>query len=282
MNTKKEKKQRSFNAFDVIAESFTSLKRKQTKAFLGSVFMLALVSLVFGIIYGISNSFIIALIAVSVVYGILLIPYINFMCNVAEGRGALEDMFQRDQYTLSNILIGFVFSALVLFGTVLFVVPAFVFITLFILVLPIASNTTSKCFDAFQKAKDLSKGYRGRILAVVLIYVLILAACVGAGIGISALVFNLIFKMPLWWIIGLMVGTLAFLIFFMPYATLSVVYLYDNTIAEKNDKNNGGNLKFEEDDNAVLDVEPQEEIKVIEAENKGNRNPFDYSDFIRY
>lgn len=284
MKTKNQKKERSFNAFDVIAESFSSLKRKQTKAFLGSVFLLAVVSLVFGIVYGLSNSFTISLIAVSLVYGILLIPYINFMCNVAEGRGALEDMFQKDQYTLSNILIGFVFSALVLFGNILFVVPAFVFITLFILVLPIASNTTSKCFDAFIKAKDLSKGFRGRILAVVLIYALILVACAGLGLGLSALILNLIFKMPLWWLVGLMIGIVAFLIFFMPYTMLSVVYLYDNIIADKNDKGNGGKIKFEEDvqEEQQEVEEKQDDVKVIEIENRGNKNPFDYSDYIRY
>lgn len=289
MKSKKVKKEKSFNAFDVIAESFTSLKQKQTKAFLGSVFVLALVSLVFGIMYGLTKSLTISGVAVSFVYGILLIPFINFMCNVAEGRGALEDMFQKDQYTLSNVLIGFVFSAAVLFGVALLVVPAFIVATLFIFALPIASNTTSKCFDAFIKAKELSKGFRGRILSVLLIYLAIFIVCIGLGLGLSALIFLLIFKMFGWWVIGLVAGILAFLIFFIPYFILSVVYLYDNTIAEKreNGKNNNSEPKeYSQKEETVNETETKaidvQDIKNIENFNSNNSNPFDYSDIIRY
>lgn len=284
----KSKKEKTFNAFDVIGESFTSLRRKRTKAFLGSVFMLAINALVFGIIYGLANSLTVAAVAVAGVYGIMLIPYINFMCNVAEGRGALEDMFQKNQYSLSNILIGFVFAALVLFGTVLFVVPAFVFATLFILVLPIASNTTSRCFDAFIKAKELSKGFRGRILSVLLIYFVLFALVVGAAIGLSALILLLIFKFTFWWVVGAIIGVIAYLIFFMPYFILSVVYLYDNTIAEKKERSssNGGftttsyvpsEKEEKEEDNSA------QSVKAIESNSdNNNKNPFDYSDIIRY
>ena len=209
------------------------------------------------------------------------------MCNVAEGRGALEDMFQKDQYSLSNILIGFVFASLVMFGTVLFVIPAFIFATLFILTLPIASNTTSKCFDAFVKAKELSKGFRGRILSVLLIYFLLLAVCVGVGVGLSALIFLLIFEMIGWWMIGILIGVIGFLIFFMPYLTLSVVYLYDNIIAEKKEnqrKINFGDGSDEDNQNTekTETIEVQEVKQIEDTPKKENKSPFDYSDIIRY
>ncbi len=227
------KNEKTFNAFDIVTEAFTSLKRKQTKAILGSVFMLAIVSIVFGIMAGITGSISTSLLVVSFVYGILFIPYINFMCNVAEGRGALEDLFKKDQYSLSNILIGFLFTAATLFGSVLFLIPAFIFVTFFIFALPIASNTTSKCFDAFLKAKELAKGFKGRILCTLLIYFAMLVILIGAGIGLSFLIFKLIFGFFTWWIIGLIIGVIAYLIFIMPMNILAIVYLYDNTIAEK-------------------------------------------------
>ena len=241
-------------------------------------------ALVFGVFFGLTNSFVVATIAVSFAYGILLIPFINFMCNVAEGRGNLEDIFQKDQYSLSNVLIGFIFSALVIFGTVLFIIPAFVFMTFFVLSLPISSNTTSKCFDSFLKAKDLSKGFRGRILSVLLIYFIIFAICVGLGIGLSALILHLIFNMFGWWIIGATIGIIMFLIFFLPYFVLSIVYLYDNTIAEKKEgqKEQQFLTHTEEDKEVDQNKNDVDETQHITKEDKDDKNPFDYSDVIRY
>ncbi len=271
---KKIKKEKSFNAIDVVLEAFSSLKRKRTKAFLGSVFILAVNLLVFGVIYGITNSLTIAGIAVSLSYGIMLVPYINFMCNVAEGRGALEDMFQKEQYTLSNILVGFVYSALILLGAVLFVVPAFVFMALFVFAILIAFNTKTKCFDAFVKAKELSKGFRGRIVCTLLIFALLFALCVLAGVGIAALTLYLIFNMIGWWIVGLLVGTICYLLFFMPYFVLAVVYLYDNTIAEKKEN--------EQKAAEIKEEKTSEEENVEKKDSKDTSNPFDYSDIIKY
>ena len=269
---KKMKKEKSFNTFDIVSETFSSLKRKKTKAFLGSVFMLSLNLLVFGLFYGITDSLIIAGIAVSLSYGIMLVPYINFMCNVAEGRGALEDMFQKEQYTLSNILVGFIYSALILLGSVLFVVPAFVFMTLFIFSILIAYNTKTKCFDAFIKAKELSKGFRGRILLTLTIFTFIFAVCIFAGVGLSALVLHLLFKMIGWWIVGIFVGVICFLLFFMPYFILAIVYLYDNTIAEKKENAN----------KTVENKEQEEKIEYKKEDDKSSSNPFEYSDIIKY
>lgn len=233
MNNEKQKKTSTFNAFTIIGESFDALRKKSLKAILGSAFLLAILVVFYSVFAGVSGSSLCGAIVCAFVMGIMYVPYTNFVLSVSEGRGSLEDMFNKENYSLSNILIGILFMALTLVGCLLFVVPAFVFMTLFVLALPIAVNTTGKCFDAFIKAKELSKGFRGRILSTILIFTLILVVLVALGVGLSFLVFGLLLKFPLWWAIGGVIGVTSYMVFIMPYSTVAMIYLYDRIIAEK-------------------------------------------------
>ena len=233
MKQEKQKKTSSFNAFTIIGETFDALRKKSLKAILGSAFLLAILVVFYSVFAGVSGSYVCGIIVCAFVLGVMYVPYTNFVLNVSEGRGSLEDMFNKEHYSLSSILIGILFMALAFFGLVLLVIPAFVFLTLFVLALPIAVNTTGKCFDAFIKAKELSKGFRGRILSIILIFTLVLVVLIALGVGLSYLIFSLWLKLPLWWVVGLVIGVISYAIFVMPYNTLAIIYLYDRVIAEK-------------------------------------------------
>lgn len=214
---------------EAFSQSINYLHGNWAKMIVSSTIQFAL----FLITYFLTHSFLTAFI----VYGIFIPSQIVYMTNIKEAK--VEQVYQiknkLSQYLILSLLMTIVFAV---FGLLL-IAPAVIFFANFVFVYEIIAKENTDIFSGFKKAREYSKGHRGKIALVCLIFTLLFVLFVGFGILVMFLV-GLLFpalniSIPFIWTFvnapgfvyfGMIVGLSAFIVFMIPVEMVVISNVY--------------------------------------------------------
>ncbi len=287
---------------ETFSKSINYLHGNWAKMLVSSTIQFAL----FLITYFLTHSFIISF----VVYGIFIPSQIAYMTNIKDAK--VEAVYRiknkLSQYLILSLLMTIVFAV---FGLLL-IAPAVIFFANFVFVYEIIAKEDTDIVSAFKKAREHSKGYRGKIALVCLIFMLLFVLLVGFGILFMFLI-GLLFpilniSIPFIWTFvnapgfvyfGMIIGLSAFLVFMFPIEMVVISNLYhsienmkniddsdfedEENIQEENQEEKNDENNFQTEIEKVIPSmveekqEPQEEIKKeIDNDSNDGDEPADY------
>jgi membrane protein implicated in regulation of membrane protease activity len=204
---------------------------------------------VFLIVYLLTRSYIISF----VVWGLFLPTQCVFMSNAKDENVHVEHVFSLGRNWLTSLLISILCVLCYAFGFALLIFPAFIFFANYAFVFELANDGDTKLLDAFKKSKEISKGNRGKITEVALIFLFILILLVGFGILLTwTLSLFIIPLKPLFCYVGIVLGVSVYLIFVVPVEILTMSNLRRSIENSKSDIENDETQQNETEEAEVV------------------------------
>jgi flagellar basal body-associated protein FliL len=193
----------------------------------------------------------------------------------------VEEVFKIEKYTLSIALSMILFIAAGSLGFVLLIIPGILFLVNFAFV-PIifASDKKQSVFDYYKQSHEEVKGYRGKLLWLILIFFFVLVLLYGLGVLLSFL-FGLIF--PIWaltnsiWFVGAEMGLVVFLILILPVLLVTLTDFRNAVLLDRETAKTAAVAKeikesepteSEEDEVEKIDGETSSKVKIESKKKK--------------
>lgn len=264
-------KNKSLSVGAIIEKALKKLDNKALKVFSVSL----LYSLIFVVSYLLTGSVVVS----SIAYLFFYAGYILCVNKIANGENSkVEEMFYIQKSSLTILLVMAFFVAVTGIGLALLIVPGVLFLVNFSFVsLNYNEDKNKSVFDYYKQAHEEVKGYRGKMLWLILIFLFTAILLSGLGILVAFLL-SLIFPIVriFMWTSGVGVGLFLFAVLVLPILSVSLAELRNAILKDKEEKpltettkkSKKSQPKGKDEEDAV--IVPEEDKIVVEETSKSD------------
>lgn len=223
-------KNTSLSISNIIKDATKKFDNKFVKIFSASL----LYFLIFVISFAITGSVFVS----AVIYSIFIggfVSYINKVVNNQVSRA--EEIFLVDKTTLTIALAMAFYIAAGSLSFVLLIIPGFLFLINFSFVpLIYSTDKTKSIFDYYKQSHEEVKGYRGKMLWLILIFFFVFVLFTGIGVLVTFLIKSIFFSSFILlsiWFGGIGIGSILFMIVGLPFLIVTMTDFREAILKDK-------------------------------------------------